>query len=447
MSLAVPGAWPKSAETTDVQSISWGKRLFPILLIQAYLWLSIGLYAFGPWQWPMRDPGKFYGFVFACHFALLIGYLAFAHRAPRASTVKSDPIKLIGWTVVATIMVAPLTNYAKTGSWVPDILGSIANPGQAYMESHLYTEQGTNAGAYVRIVLGPLLMGMTPLVAFYWRRMDTKLRLAAAIAIASAIVLSVSTGQRRDIADLLVTLPLIAVAGHWARVTVFRRRTQFMLLIGFVIGCAGFISYFAYSHISRVGADTAAYAVNPATMQHPDRNNPMLLSIPEEYQPGFLAFVNYLSTGYYGLSLSLDRPQQPMYGFGHSMFLTRNAQKLMGDETFEQRSLAVQISNKDGFKYPVYWATAYPYFLNDLGPFGVILLMLGIGALLATTWIDTIGGQNPYAVVMFWLVALLLFYLPATNRVLQDGEGVVAFYVWLLIYLYHRSRNRKALQP
>ena len=133
-----------------------------------------------------------------------------------------------------------------------------------------------------------------------------------------------------------------------------------------------------------------------------------------------------------------------MYGFGHSMFLTRNFSRFSHDDGFEQRSLPYIISEKDGFKYPVYWCTAYPYFLNDLGPIGTIALMFVFGALLAVAWSDVLGGRNPYAVVMFWMLAILAFYLPATNRMLQDGEGVFAFYIWLFVYL--RARRPMALK-
>ena len=317
-------------------------------------------------------------------------------------------------------------------------MGSIANPGQAYLDAHLYSEQGTNAGAYLRILLSPLLVALFPLATFYWSRLSRMTRGSVLIGAIGVFLISIATGQRRDIADLLLTLPFITLASHWARVSTLLHRTRRRLLIVGLCIIAAFLTYFAYSHISRVGADTAAYAANPATQQLPERDHFLLDAIPEQGQPGFLALVNYLTTGYYGLSLSLDRPIEPMYGFGHSMFLTRNFARFTNDESFEQRSLPMKISERDGFKYPVYWCTAYPYFINDLGIGGTILLMFGLGALLALTWTDMLGGRSPYAVVMFWLVTVLLFYLPATNRMLQDGEGVVAFYVWLVAYLRGR---------
>ncbi len=419
-----------------------GKRLLPMVLIQGYLWLTLLLFAVGPWQWPLRNPSSLLWFVPLCHFALFLGYLLVIHQRPVAVGQARRVNKWISGAIWITLAVMPITSYARTGQILPDLLGSIANPGQAYLDAHLFTEQGANAGAYVRILLSPILVALFPLAAFYWARLSRYLKLGTILLAIGTVIMAVSTGQRRDIADLLGTLPLLIVASHWAGVTVIKPGTKRWIGMGLIAALAAFTVYFAYSHVSRVGADTAAYGVNPATQQHPDRNNFLMDSLPEEAHPGFLAVMNYLTTGYYGLGLSLDRQSEPMYGFGHSIFLTRNFSRLTNDESFEQRSLPVIISENDGFKYPVYWCTAYPYFINDLGILGTIALMFGIGVLLALAWIDMLGGQNPLAIVMFWLLAVFVFYLPATNRMLQDGEGVVAFYIWLFAYVRSRYSAR-----
>ena len=440
MSIVLPGT--QIAESAIVQ-VSYMRRLAPMILLQAFLWATLALFAFGPWQWPMRNPQGLFGFVALCHGSLFLGYLLVAHTRPTASPFASQPARLIRAGLICGILVIPITSYARTGRFIPDIVGSLLNPGQAYMEAHEYAAHNTNAGAYLRILLSALLVIAFPLAVYYWGRISRPMKFGVIGMAMVTVIMCVATGQRRDIADLLVTLPLILLAGHWAKVTVLSRRVVRNLVVGLLAAFALFLAYFSYSHISRVGSDTATFAVNPATQQHPDRSNWLLSAIPVEAQPGFLAFAGYLTTGYYGLSLSLDREHEPMYGFGHSMFLTRNFARFSNDDSFEQRSLPYIISEKDGFKYPVYWCTAYPYFLNDFGVWGTALVMLGLGALLALTWSDMLGGRSPYAVVMFWMLTVLIFYLPATNRMLQDGEGVFAFYIWVITYL----RGRRALAP
>jgi hypothetical protein len=416
---------------------SWPCRLAPLVVTQAFLWLTLGLFAFGPWAWPLPDPAKLYLFVAGAHLALAIGYLSAIHKAPAETS--ADPRRWIRIGLWATVLILPLTAYARTGSWVPDVMRGLLDPGGAYADAHRFAEGGGNAASYLRILAAPALVLLFPLGIFYWARMSKGMRAVMASAMAAVVLLSIATGQRRDIADLLVTAPLLLAASHMAGITRLKRST---IVTGVATGClalAAFTVYFGYSHVSRVGKETAAYGVNPVTKEHPNSDNAILQAFPAEFRPGVVALLNYLTTGYYGLGLAMERPSRPMYGLGHSMFLTRNAQKLANDPSFEKRSLPVQISDKDGFRYPVFWCTAYPYFANDVGFWGTLVFLFLIGRGLARTWVDMLGGKSPHAVVLFALLATLVFYLPATNRMLQDGEGVAAFYFWLAAWFLARA--------
>ncbi len=423
-----------------MQEIGWFRRLAPMIALQAFLWITLAAFAFGPWDWPLRDPVQLYGFVIACHLTLLVGYLSVAHRAPAPQRSRFDPKRLLLWAIAITIVLLPLTSYARTGHWVPDIVGALLDPGRAYTDAHVYMEGSTNFATYVRILASPLLAALIPIGVFWWSRWEWPLR-AAVIGVAAAVVLiTISTGQRRDIAEVVFIVALVSLGSHWAGVTRWSRRAVVTGAVAGLVAVAAFTAYFMVSHVSRIGQQAADYGVNPVTRAAPDPDNLIISSVPPSARPGVLGLLHYFTTGYYGLSLSQDREFQPMYGMGHSMFLTRNWERLSKDEGFVDRSLPMQISDKDGFRYPVQWCTAYPYFANDLGFLGTILLMFVLGRLFAVSWIDLLGGRNAHALIVFTLLATLLFYLPATNRMLQDGEGVVAFYVWIGVWLVGRAR-------
>jgi hypothetical protein len=345
------------------------------------------------------------------------------------------------WAIAATIILLPLTSYARTGNWVPNIVGALLDPGRAYQEAHAYMDGATNFATYVRIIASPLLVALIPIGVFWWSRWEWPLR-AGIIGVAAAVVLiTISTGQRRDIAEVVFIVALVSLGSHWAGVTRWSRRSMVAGAVACLVAVAAFTAYFMVSHVSRIGQQAADYGVNPVTRAAPDPDNLILSSVPPEARPGALGLLHYFTTGYYGLSLAQNREFRPMYGMGHSMFLTRNWERLSSDEGFIERSLPMQISEKDGFRYPVQWCTAYPYYANDIGFLGTVLLMFVLGRLFATAWLDLLGGRNVYALVVFTLLATLLFYLPATNRMLQDGEGVVAFYAWMVVWLVGRVRT------
>jgi uncharacterized membrane protein YciS (DUF1049 family) len=424
-------------------NLSWPRRLAPLIASQIFLWLTLALFAFGPWQWPLRNPAQLYLFVCGAHLALVLGYLSAAHKAPAEHKRHFDPNTLVRWSLWITLIALPFTSFARTGSWIPDLIGGLKDPGAAYTKAQIFTENSANFAAYLRILAAPVLVMLFPLGFYFGARLNWPTKILMFVAMLVVIIMSIATGQRRDMADLIVTVPFVVVAAHFAKVSVLSRRAILVVSVGAAASLLVFTGYFTYSHVSRVGQQAAAYGVNPVTRQSPDTDNAILNAFPSDMQPGVVALLNYLTTGYYGLGLALERPVQPMYGAGHSMFLTRQAERLTNTAGFESRSLAVQISDKDGFKYPVFWCTAYPYFANDLGFIGTILMLFFVGRGLAQTWIDMLGGKSPFAVVFFCLLMTLVFYLPATNRMLQDGEGVVAFYSWLLLWSGTRLVRRK----
>ena len=440
-----------SPEMTVEQSrLTWGRRLAPIIFIQAFLWLTFILFAFGPWRWPLRNMSELWLFIGGAHISILIGYLSVVHKAPSTSVnMKLDPERLLKTSLWITLVILPFTCYARTGHWIPDIIGSLKDSGKAYAEAHQFTENSSNFASYLRIIASPWLVILFPLGFYFRRQLSTGYWLLLLGSMVAVILMSIATGQRRDMADIMVTIPFIVAASHIAGKSRMKQKTIMAGLAVILVSIVAFTAYFTYSHVSRVGKQTAAYGANPATRLLPDLDNGILQAFPEDIQPGMLGLINYLATGYYGLGLSMDRPNEPMYGMGHSMFITRNFERLINDNSFESKSLPVQISDKDGFRYPVLWCTAYPYFANDLGFIGTVLMLFFIGRGLASTWIDILGGRNPSAVVFFSLLMIFVFYLPATNRMLQDGEGVVSFYSWLVIYLASRFvlRPTKTTSP
>ncbi len=419
--------------------MTWPRRLLPIILVQLFMWLTLLMYAYGPWQWPMRDPVRFYAFLFACHIAILVGYVGAAHRAPSPLLGNPSVERVIRTSLWVTLAILPVTCYARTGHWIPDIVGGLRDPGRAYSEAIAFQDSGAaNFGGYVRIVAGPWLVALMPLAAFSWGHLSWPTRVLTLFVMLVVVLMSLATGKRGEIADMMLIVPFLLAASHWAGITRFSRRT-IVTGIGFLtVAFVALTGFFVYSHVSRVGEDRATRGANAATYQLPDFNSPLLRVIPEGAQPGFLAVANYATTGYYGLSLAMDREVKPMWGMGHSMFLTRNVVKLANLPDFEKRSLPVQISDYDGFTYPVLWCTAYPYIANDVGWLGTILVMFVLGRLFALTWIDTLGGENYISIVLFSLLALIIFYLPASVRVLQDGDGVIAFDFWLVLWLFYR---------
>ena len=91
----------------------------------------------------------------------------------------------------------------------------------------------------------------------------------------------------------------------------------------------------------------------------------------------------------------------------------------------------------------VQWSSIYPWLASDVSFLGVIVVVFLVGRLFAMAWLDTLAGQNPWAVAMLALLLIMLFYFPANNQTMQNGEAFTSFYGVLAAWLYTR-RDRSA---
>ena len=56
------------------QPRGWWTLYAPIIVVQVYLWFTVALFAWGPWDWRIDNPTALYGYLTLAHIALLLGY-------------------------------------------------------------------------------------------------------------------------------------------------------------------------------------------------------------------------------------------------------------------------------------------------------------------------------------------------------------------------------------
>jgi hypothetical protein len=150
--------------------------------------------------------------------------------------------------------------------------------------------------------------------------------------------------------------------------------------------------------------------------------------------------IDYITHGYYGLYLSLEEPFVPMFGIGNSMFLYFNAVKITGDETILDRPYPVRVEQHHPWLAYGKWHSIYPWIASDVSFPGTILVVFFIGRLFAMAWLDTLKGENPFAVAVLAQFVIMLFYFSANNQVLGSGEAFFGFYGLLIIWFLNRKK-------
>ena len=420
-------------------------RYFPIVFFQIFLTFTIVVFAFGPWDWPINNPLTLYAFLIAVQGMFLLGYLHAAKgREPAPFHVSIQPQNYV-WlcAVVSLIEVGPVT-YQQTGGDI-NFLRALLNPGDAYHVAHeTVMSAGYNPWAYLWIMLSPLIWPLLPLTIFYWNRLSIGIKMLASIGVLAGAVSFWLIGTNKRLVDIMILTPWLMVLRSEApaRALNLKKISRFAM----ALGMAGmlFLPYFGLNIITRGstgGIQSIAVAENQRVVPAVIELHGFEGRLADAYTSGATALASYVGQGYYGLSLSLQEPFVWCYGVGHSVFYSWVAGKVTGTDYKEilDRSYPRRIDRDFGWSADIKWASIYPYLASDVSFLGVPFVMYFFGRLLALTWIDSLG-KNPFAVIVFSLTAITIFYASGNAQVFQDPDTVNVFYFYLVMWYLSNAR-------
>src|SRR5690348_4650190 len=91
---------PSASSLHQIRAISPLVRLIPLIFFFSYLTITVLLFCFGPWPFPVENPVSLYGFLIASHLSLLVGYLSMAFRPARPSNLQTRPSQIVAWSSI-----------------------------------------------------------------------------------------------------------------------------------------------------------------------------------------------------------------------------------------------------------------------------------------------------------------------------------------------------------
>jgi hypothetical protein len=444
-----------------------GSRYVPLIAGAGLFAGSILLSLIGPINWNIDNAGEVYGFLVACLLALVAGYVWAVRRHAEASVGRRWQLPQASAIVVLGsllyLVLYPLTVYDSTGSWFPNVVKGLTDPGQAYADKTAAGLEIPQLAVYLGMVVAPLTIAVLPLTLFFWPRLSRLARVLGALVILLSLALGVSRAVNQDVGELCgyIVLFLVLVAstarqgrGRWKRVVACSA--------GAVLVAGMFLAYYHTIISGRVQSDSEASGthshqtkterVNRALKQTAlvsvgtDRTGSIFYSVvPTAAQPTGAMFTSYLTQGYKGLSLAMDSDWRPTYGLGFSIFIRHNVSRILGldESSVEARTYEGQLDAK-GWTAGQQWSTFFIHPASDITFFGVIPLMVLIGFAFGAAWRDTCTRADPVACVVFFYLGIQVLYLSANNQLYQGGELAIGFSVALVAWLLLRMRRRPA---
>jgi hypothetical protein len=425
--------------------VSKWSRLAPLLIMEAYLSFTVLLFAFGPWPWPVQNSLTLYTYLILVQIALLLGYLSKSQDDGVIYTGQYSIYALLKVSVILNIIFLIPYFYLQIGPEGLSIQGIISHtiagatdPWQVYKDKLDTPSVRGNYLLYIYMLSSPILWLAVPLGVGTWRSLSRKMKSAIVLIVLGNAATWIALGTMKGIADDCAIIA-ISIAATWQRPLPFRRsrmkRGTLKRVVVIVCALSALVSYFAYQRNSRQGG--RVIMADPDLGIQLDTNNILIAGLPEALQVAVAGGSTYLTQGYYGLSLALEQPFKWSYGIGHSVALTSIVNKVTG---FDAGELTYNAREQDaGWDMQRRWDSIYPWLASDVTFPGTLLIVFLIGRLLASVWADTRSGESPYALPLFVMVMLMIYYFPANDQVLSFNQSFVAF--WVLLYLWLSTRR------
>lgn len=411
----------------------------PIIAIEVYLFTTLLIFRFGPWQYPNQFDMRIIILVSIYHIFLFVGYFTgnVIYFRPSKKIVKWEAI--LKASLIINIMFVIPTTYARSGKLLPDIYLGLTDPGTAYASAlNISGSSLSTLFEYTRMFFASILYAYFPLFVFFWNKLSKSSKLLSIFVILSTIAIYISTGTNKAIIEFAILIPLIFVISFislgWR--FNFKKHSLVSLVSILIIFFAG--NFFSNAIQSRAGSG-AKSGYFPPGHTRVNFDNGLVRFLPSSTQIGILGLSNYMTQGYYALGMALDEEFEPMYGFSSSTFISRQVSRLFEYKRFEDQSYPAKLE-KYGWDRYNYWSTIYLWIASDVSFYGVSIFCLFFGFIFVTIWRDVVLFRLPFAVIFLSINLIAVFYFSANNQIGQSGESLVAYVSLLIIWLINRSR-------
>ncbi|MBX8539111.1 hypothetical protein K5D56_08765 [Pseudomonas cichorii] len=450
------------------------KFYIPLLLVESYLLFTLWLFFFGPVIWPVENKKEFLFVVSLYHAFFIAGYLLscrFSLKQPsRAVEPNGDNLFLrYYWIIIVFAFIAMVIlhrnttlsrSYFPTGFFSELLKGLLAPAEVRSFYASAASREGFSGNAYVTGMLlffGVFKYVLLPGLVFFWDRLSTTRKLVGFLVVmlplCTGIISSLSAINFYYLFVVSVCLFGVVISNKSAEffVELGRRKTFLFFLV--------FIFLFSFWQFYSVKSGVSPYKVffedeKPISFSYLNETGSVFKSdlAPAEKAKDAVAVVPeksnltdfyekltvYLVQGYQGVSIALGEKFDSSYGIGHSVFLQRVFAEHLGidvrDRTFQRKITARWDEN-------VYWHSFYSYMANDVGFFGVSIVMLILGWYFANVYLAVVNDDDFFAKMLLPLFAIMFLYIPANNQIFSFLETMISFWILTALYIFHRRRT------
>lgn len=420
------------------------RGLKPLIVFESYLLSTIFLFEFGPIKFPTQNKGKLYFFLFIYHLFFILGYIIlpriFKFKDNKSMALinnifyrnKNRIIKImLLLTIFFSIMsIIRIAGSDGLGNIINRITYSFSNLGDVYNKNMQSNYSGGIVTISSTILSGFYYMGI-PLAVYFYKDLNWSNKILCQISIFLEGISYIIKGTNIGIFNLVSIIVPIMIIKHSFNFKGFKIR--FKKIFTYIILPTIFIIYFFNTTSSRMQGSSYL----PVTIFNIDIDytNFIFKLIPEKIWFGAIMIISYISQGYYGMSLAFNYSFNSTFGIGSGYFLIENFKELLNIDIF---SYTYQFKMAAYWDPRVNWHTAYTWFANDISFYGVIFIMILLGAFTYYIINDAKKG-NIFAISLLPLYIIMIMFLPANNVVISTPTFFMPFILINILWIINKN--------
>lgn len=424
-------------------------KYIPIILLELYLIGVLILYSLGPWKWPTNNVVQFYLLILSYYLALALGYFIAVNIKCYVKEIdtKKIPIKIL-YIIISLSFIMTILNFLYTiginslnfKELLQIIITGIKDPSSRYYGETALGGFGGAYFTYAYVLTAPFLWPAIPLGLYFFKNLNLFYKIFFILTITIEAARWIAIGTSKGIIDIILIIIAVLFLKFILKITRNRKNqkpkiAKYGFVIIAIILCVIATTVFLNNTGDRVEEEWRLYSLSTGGVPI-DYSSPIMKICPDSFKPAMVYVSSYLTQGYYGFSLAFDLDNEPMLGIGNSMFLIENFSEIFNRDYYSKTYQAkMERFNWDKFSN---WHSIYVWFANDVGIYGVIFIMMLLGALFAKVYKEAILYKDSLAIVLFCLLGIMFFYFPANNQILSYPSTFMTFWALLLFWIGRR---------
>lgn len=419
-------------------------RLLPLLVLIAYVLLGLGISIFGPVEYKDYNYQAVTAYILAFLVLFSIGY-GFGLAAPSSTAFMSSQANsrlvssIFGKSLFLAFLLLVIDFLSKVSSGALNF--DLNSLGQTYIQN--YSGYERNSGSYSFDFVLATIDAVPFFVATVWgllyfRNLTFSYKVLVIVLIGGTLLMTtIGQGKQKQLGDFAIYVASILAVGFGLRGRIRKRDiVVFLVIVAITITAFGYVSGQRYAAIN-LDLSNIGNSLHPLMKIRYD-SEVFAIFGPKV---GFAIFLlsQYLSNGYYGLSLGLNLDFSWTWFLGSSYSLSVVFNRFLGFPFMYDLTYPARIGDETGWGISK-WHTIFSWLASDMTYPGALIFLAVVGFLYARVWKEAIAYRNPFSILVFSLLNVGLVYIPANNQLVHSPGGLLVLATTLSLYFVFGPR-------